>query len=113
MTATHLPGSEQTLNHIFVKLVHSFRDHDVPTPELDARIIICHLAGLTHEVFAAHPEVTLSDDVVREIMHAAKRRCAREPVSRIIGEREFWGFCDGRSMDRAEIRAMLKVGGAR
>lgn len=92
MTATRPQGSEQTLQDIFVQLVRSFRDHDVPTPELDARILICHLAGLTHEVFAAHPEVTLSDDAVCEIMHAAKRRRAREPVSRIIGEREFWGL---------------------
>ena len=75
-----------------MQLVRSFRGHGVPTPELDARILICHQAGITHEAFAAHPEVTLSDSVVREIMHAAKRRCEREPVSRIIGEREFWGL---------------------
>ena len=73
-------------------LVNSFREHNVPAPELDARLIICHAAGLSHETFAAHPEKPVCDDAARDIMRAAKRRCAREPVSRIIGEREFWGL---------------------
>ena len=92
MTAPHPQGSAQTLQELFAELVRSFREHDVPTSELDARILICHLAGITHEVLAAHPEVTLSNGTVRAIMNAAKRRCAREPVSRIVGVREFWGL---------------------
>lgn len=64
----------------------------MPTPELDARLIICHGAGLTHEEFAMHPDRLLRDEAVGDIMHAAKRRCAREPVSRIVGKREFWGL---------------------
>jgi release factor glutamine methyltransferase len=92
MAAARPRVSTRTLTGIFTGLVRDFREHNVPSPELDARLIICHQAGLTHEVFAAHPENSVSDDVVRDIMDAAKRRCAREPVSRIIGMREFWGL---------------------
>ena len=82
----------QSLNTLFTTLVVSFREHNVPTPELDARLIICHMAGLTHEAFAMHPERPLGEEALRDIMRAANRRCAREPVSRIIGKREFWGL---------------------
>jgi len=73
-------------------MVSSFREHNVPTPELDARLIICHGAGLSHEAFAMQPERLLDKETVGDILLAAERRCAREPVSRIVGEREFWGL---------------------
>ena len=92
MAAKQPQVGPQSLHTMFVNLVRSFREHNLPTPELDARLIICHQAGLTHEAFAAHPEQPLGENAARDIMRAAKRRCAREPVSRIIGEREFWGL---------------------
>lgn len=92
MAAKQPQAGPQTLRTVFAALVRSFREHGVPTPELDARIIICHLAGLSHEIFAAQREQPLSEEVRAEIMRAAKRRCAREPVSRIVGQREFWGL---------------------
>ncbi len=92
MTARLTQTGRQNLHTLFTSLVSSFREYNVPTPELDARLIICHGAGFSQEAFAMHPEKILSEEVVTGIMHAAKRRCAREPVSRIIGEREFWGL---------------------
>lgn len=117
MAATQPQAGTQTLHTMFATLVRSFREHNVPTPELDARLIICHQAGLTHETFVAHPEHPLSEEMREEIMRAAKRRCAREPVSRIVGEREFWGLnfalgasaLDPRPDTEALIQAALDV----
>ena len=73
-------------------LVRSLRAHDVPSPELDARLLICHACGLAHEEFAADPGRRVSAAELERIRHAGERRCAREPVSRITGLREFWGL---------------------
>ncbi len=73
-------------------LARSLRAHDVPSPERDARLLVCHACGLSHERFAARPERRVTKSELERIRRARDRRCAREPVSRIMGLREFWGL---------------------
>ena len=77
---------------IYRDTVAMLRAGGVPGPELDARLLVCHVCGLAHERFAAMPERVVSEAEKKAIRHAVKRRCAREPVSRIMGFREFWGL---------------------
>jgi release factor glutamine methyltransferase len=60
-------------------------------PELDARLLICHAAGLAHEAFVAQRDGELFPEAGARLQDGIARRLAREPVSRIVGMREFYG----------------------
>ena len=72
-------------------LARRFRQSGIATPEQDARLLVLHACGLSHEAYILAPETPLSADSRIHIAEAGRRRLEREPVSRIIGRREFWG----------------------
>lgn len=57
----------------------------------DARLLVAAAVGGTTADIIAHPERTLSDDAQVRLAGMLARRRAHEPVSRILGEREFYG----------------------
>jgi release factor glutamine methyltransferase len=63
----------------------------VQTPELDVRLLLCHAAGLSHEGYVARLDEALAPDAAARFGTYVERRLAGEPVSRIIGVREFYG----------------------
>jgi release factor glutamine methyltransferase len=69
-----------------------FREAGLQTAALDARLIASHVCALTPEETIAKPRLMLSPEITARINEAAARRLAGEPVSRIIGHREFWGL---------------------
>ncbi len=60
--------------------------------ELDARLLLQHVTGLGHSQIIADPDQTISDNNDSEYQMLLARRRAFEPVSRIIGRREFWSL---------------------
>ncbi len=62
------------------------------TPDLDARLIIKAAAGLSDADFISRRDREISAETLASIESMAERRLAREPVSRILGKREFWGL---------------------
>jgi release factor glutamine methyltransferase len=58
---------------------------------LDARILLLRTAGMTHEMLIAEPERLAPQPVQERFAAFIKRRQSQEPVSRILGEREFYG----------------------
>jgi release factor glutamine methyltransferase len=76
---------------VFITAVSALREARVETPELDARLLLCHAAGLSHEGFVARAGDTLAPDAAERLDAAVARRLAHEPVSRITGTREFYG----------------------
>lgn len=56
----------------------------------DARALLRAAAGLTRLELALAPRAPLSHEEARALSRYAARRAAREPVSRIVGERGFW-----------------------
>lgn len=64
------------------------RQAGVATPSLDARLLLQHATGLAHPDLIAEPEQLVPSEAFRA---AIARRVAREPVSRIMGTREFYG----------------------
>lgn len=64
----------------------------VEEPRRDARLLACRLLGGGPELLLAHPERPLSVAEAAQLEGAVARRAAREPVSRILGEREFWSL---------------------
>ena len=64
---------------------------DVATPALDARLLMQHVLGITHAEIIAGANRQLTDDRAEIYDDLIKRRLAGEPVTRILGEREFYG----------------------
>lgn len=72
-------------------LSHVFAEAGLETPGLDARLLLCAAMGIDHAALVRDPAVSLgpASTVLRTF---AMRRLRHEPVSRIVGRREFWGL---------------------
>jgi release factor glutamine methyltransferase len=82
--------------------MNEFRAVCIETPELDARLLLCHAAGLTPEAYVASPDAPLNDDAESRFDAMIARRLKGEPVSRIVGAKEFYGrsfFVDVHTLD--------------
>src|SRR4029077_19624436 len=66
------------------------REARIAAPELDARLLLCHAAGLSHEAYVAALNNALAPDAAARFGAFVQRRLSGEPVSRIIGIREFY-----------------------
>ena len=84
------PGSS-TLSDASLNAARLLREARIAAPELDARLLLCHAAGLTHEAYVAGINDTLAPDDAARFGTCVARRLAGEPVSRIVGVREFYG----------------------
>jgi release factor glutamine methyltransferase len=73
-------------------LAQSFRRHGLATPELDARLLVGHALGLDHAALASQAARALTTEESDAVAALAARRLTREPVARIIGQKEFWGL---------------------
>jgi len=61
------------------------------TPLLDARLLLQRATGISREDMILDPRRAVDPEAVKTFETAIARRQAREPVSRILGEREFYG----------------------
>ncbi len=66
-------------------------DADIELSGLDARLLMQAASGLAHEELIAEPNTVLADDKVAKFKNFIERRLSHEPVTRILGEREFFG----------------------
>lgn len=70
----------------------AFEAAEIETAALDARLLLQHAAGLAHEEIVADPDREIDTGTAERFRALLARRVAREPVSRILGEREFHGL---------------------
>jgi len=80
-----------TLDAAHVVAARMLRDGGIDLPSLDARVLLCHATGLSHESLIAHGRDPLLPEVAARLAGYVTRRLAGEPVSRIRGFREFFG----------------------
>lgn len=80
------------LTNIIRRSINALSKAGVDNPALDARLLIAHTLGCDRAQLVADANRTLSNDEVAKIDALIERRSQREPVSRIVGEREFWGL---------------------
>jgi release factor glutamine methyltransferase len=89
----------------------------ITTSALDARLIIMRATGLTHEELIAGSGTSVAPQARVQIMDMVRRREEGEPLSRIMGEREFYsrlfalnsGTLDPRPDTEALVDAALSV----
>lgn len=58
----------------------------------EARLLIAAATGWGNAVIIAHPERPLDGDQGKRLGELLRRRASREPLSRILGWREFWSL---------------------
>jgi len=58
----------------------------------DARLILCAAAGLKAADLIRDPQAALDEPALARLSAITARRAAREPLSRILGRREFWSL---------------------
>ena len=73
------------------RLTAAFADAGIDTPETDARLLLAHALDITRLTLATERDAIISAIDAARIAAAARRRLSHEPVSRIIGERWFYG----------------------
>ena len=66
-------------------------DADIEMSALDARLLLQAASGLSHEAVIAEPDHRLTTEQILNFRNFVNRRLAHEPVSRILGQREFFG----------------------
>ncbi|NNM74012.1 peptide chain release factor N(5)-glutamine methyltransferase [Enterovirga sp. DB1703] len=64
----------------------------IASAALDARLLVAAALGIGATAFLAHPDERLTAEQAARLGALARRRLAREPVGRILGEVEFWGL---------------------
>jgi release factor glutamine methyltransferase len=71
-------------------VAESLRRGGVDSPELDARLLIGHALALDAAALVTQSQRELAYEEAAAITCLAARRLMHEPVSRIIGRKEFW-----------------------
>lgn len=89
-----IPGLKAgaTIAEACEKLAQAFRQSGIEEAPADARILVAHALSLTRAQLLAQSDRELEPREVDAISSRAARRLSREPVSRIVGNREFWGL---------------------
>jgi release factor glutamine methyltransferase len=58
---------------------------------LDSLILLCHALSFSKERVIFNPDIELSSEQEAEFFNLVSRRAKREPISHLIGKREFYG----------------------
>jgi len=102
-----------SLGQVHATATRLLRQAENETPELDARLLLCHAAGLSHEAFVVGLNDTLPVDASARFSALFERRLAGEPVSRIMGMRQFYGRSfriDGSTLDpRPDTETLIEA----
>ena len=90
----HFPGlvAGVSLQQACELMTQAFRGGNIDAPQADARILAARTLGLSRAQIIAQADRALSASEAEALSSRAARRLAREPISRILGSREFWGL---------------------
>ncbi len=97
-------GCAATLGGTVRSLSRLFQRAGLVCAQLDARILATEACGVPPEYAIFKPETALSPEQIQRASDFAARHLAGEPVSRILGRREFWGLSFQVSPDTLDPR---------
>ncbi len=113
MAATASQPTTPTLQTALRDAGVRLRDAGIATARLDANVLLGHVLGVGREVLLGYPERRLSDAESRTFAALVARRANREPVSHLVGRREFWSLdfhVDGSVLDpRPDSEALIEA----
>jgi len=80
-----------TANEALVAAIQALTAADVPDAANDARILMAHALGIERVTLTLVSTDEVANDAMIRFSMTIDERCARKPVSHIIGTREFYG----------------------
>lgn len=80
-----------TVRALIQQLASDFRAAGLDSPEVDAKLLAGAAAGMTAHEMVLQPDKWLDDREIAGAEGFRQRRLAHEPVSRILGRRDFYG----------------------
>jgi len=81
----------KTLSELYRAIKRQFEVGGIDAPELDAKYLIQAVTGKVEEDFILNADSVIEDQDLEIINNYVLRRLNNEPVSKILGEKEFWG----------------------
>lgn len=81
----------ETAAGLLAKAKQQFTEQGLASPALDARLLLQHAAGLSHEQLIGAPDMAIGAEAAARFEAFVARRLSHEPVSNIVGYREFYG----------------------
>lgn len=97
-------SSVKTLKDVYRHIKTTLQDAGIEDFDLEARYIILHRSGYDFGEIIAKPDIILDSDLLLRITEDVEKRLSRMPISRIYGEREFWGIKFDLSPDTLDPR---------
>lgn len=88
-------GSGQTVGSLLTEIGGALSEAGLDEPHRLARRLVAMATGFSQSEVFAYPERRLSEVEITRVRDALSRVLAHEPLTRMAGEREFWGlsFC--------------------
>lgn len=87
-----MPEAPRSLAAAVAALAADFRGAGIEAADRDARILVLAAAGLDRLDLLRDPDRLLDSKSETQLTAYRQRRLSREPVSRILGRREFWSL---------------------
>lgn len=80
-----------TINSWLNEATRKLESVSIPTPQLDAGVLLADTLNKDRSWLLAHPELILRRSDLRRVDAQIKRRIAHEPIAYIRGKQEFYG----------------------
>jgi release factor glutamine methyltransferase len=94
----------ETLGSLLAEAAAALTQAEVEEPRRRARRLVASTLALSPADLLAHPERAVDQQAADRVRVALARMVDREPLSRILGHREFWGMEFGLSTDTLDPR---------
>lgn len=90
-TISEASAGSLTLAKVTAEATRRLREAGIDSPARDGRILVAAAMGLEAHQLISRPEMPVGPAELAQVNRFIERRLAREPVSRILGSRGFYG----------------------
>ncbi|MEZ5757666.1 MAG: peptide chain release factor N(5)-glutamine methyltransferase [Emcibacteraceae bacterium] len=80
----------KTLLALKKEVIEKLAGHFIEDPAFEAKLLITYILNINALDYALENNCPIKDSDYADLMNLVKRRMAREPLSQIFGEKEFW-----------------------
>lgn len=83
---------DKTTSQALSEATKKLKESKIPTPQLDAEVLLAFVLGKTREFLVAHEKQKLSPAQLSSFQFLISRRCLAEPIAHLTGHKEFFGL---------------------
>ncbi|MDV7339780.1 peptide chain release factor N(5)-glutamine methyltransferase [Terasakiella sp. A23] len=81
-----------TIGNELQHLAKQLESAGIDNARFEARLLLEHVLNVETQILIAYPERDIADEHAQELERLLARRISREPMSHILGYREFWSL---------------------